>query len=588
MDAFTGARFGRFAVEPARRALLVDGQPAKIGARAFDLLMALIERRERVVSKDELLALVWPGVTVEESNLQVQIGALRKHLGADVIATIAGRGYQFTGALEAPPLAAYVAAPHLARRDAPPSKPNIRRLASVLADWRIRGAGLAVLLLLAAGGAWIHQRRPLPTGNPTIAIMPFADLGGDAASERFAKGIVAGIETDFSRLRDLGVIASAVAASAGAKDADVRKVAADLDVRFVLTGTVQREGDRLQASAQLLDGTTGATRWSNRWARPADADALAFQNDVADEIASTLGSRNFLMQTSIAAAQAKAPADRTAYDLFALGYENYIKGTAQGFADSLPLFDAAIAKNPRLTFAYVMRGWSTWLLAVTDTSKDYSAALDEAERLARAAIAIDPADAEPHVLLGDRLTFKGHLAEAAAEIDKALRLDPSSSDILVKSALGMSYFGRPEQGAALCDKAYRLNPLGAPFYAIHCFENYFFMGRYQDAIALLNRSESWKTHSAYELVYLVAAQAENGDAADAATVAALKRDDPGVTAEGMGFIALFVRAQERDKLVAALRKAGAPLCVPADKAADLPKAMHLSECDAERSKAAAR
>jgi hypothetical protein len=97
----------------------------------------------------------------------------------------------------------------------------------------------------------------------------------------------------------------------------------------------------------------------------------------------------------------------------------------------------------------------------------------------------------------------------------------------------MSYFGRPDQGAALCDKAYRLNPLGAPFYAIHCFENYIFTGRHQDALAMLSRSESWIPYTGYELHNLAAAQAENGDAdGAAATVAALKRDHPGVTAEG--------------------------------------------------------
>ena len=95
MDEAFQQSFGKIVVEPARRRLLVDGEPAKIGARAFDLLMALIDRCDRVVSKDELLDLVWPNVTVEEGNLQVQIATLRRLLGADAIATVAGRGYHF-------------------------------------------------------------------------------------------------------------------------------------------------------------------------------------------------------------------------------------------------------------------------------------------------------------------------------------------------------------------------------------------------------------------------------------------------------------------------------------------------------------
>src|SRR2546421_2350431 len=89
-------RFGRIEVRPAGRQLLVGGEPAKLGARAFDLLLALVERRDRVVTKNELLDMVWPGLVVEENNLQVQVSSLRKLLGAQSVATVPGRGYRFT------------------------------------------------------------------------------------------------------------------------------------------------------------------------------------------------------------------------------------------------------------------------------------------------------------------------------------------------------------------------------------------------------------------------------------------------------------------------------------------------------------
>ena len=89
-------RFGRFELNPSTRQVMVDNQPAPLGARAFDVLLALIERRDRLVTKNELVDLVWPGVVVEENNLQTQVPVLRKILGADAIATIVGRGYRFT------------------------------------------------------------------------------------------------------------------------------------------------------------------------------------------------------------------------------------------------------------------------------------------------------------------------------------------------------------------------------------------------------------------------------------------------------------------------------------------------------------
>ncbi|MGZ5732760.1 MAG: winged helix-turn-helix domain-containing protein, partial [Caldimonas sp.] len=94
--------FGRFEILTTERRLRVDGQPVALGSRAFDLLAALVARRDRVVPKDELIDVVWPGLVVEDNNLQVQISALRKVLGAQAIATVPGRGYQFTVAAPAP------------------------------------------------------------------------------------------------------------------------------------------------------------------------------------------------------------------------------------------------------------------------------------------------------------------------------------------------------------------------------------------------------------------------------------------------------------------------------------------------------
>lgn len=113
-------RFEQFELHPVERRLLVDGQPAALGSRAFDVLMTLVERRGRVVSKNEILDVAWPGMVVEENNLAVQISTLRKLLGARLITTVAGRGYQFTGELLRVDAAA--AAP-------PPRRPPRRRCA---------------------------------------------------------------------------------------------------------------------------------------------------------------------------------------------------------------------------------------------------------------------------------------------------------------------------------------------------------------------------------------------------------------------------------------------------------------------------
>src|SRR5436190_12453636 len=150
-------------IRPDERRLLINGQPAAVGARAFDLLMCLLANRDRVVTKDELLQAVWPGVVVEESNLTVHVAALRKVLGAEAIATIAGRGYRFVGAA-----------------------------ASVDSAPAVAGPAAALPMPGAPDAA---------ADKPSLAVLPFANLSGDAGQDYFVDGVVDDLTNALSRIR---------------------------------------------------------------------------------------------------------------------------------------------------------------------------------------------------------------------------------------------------------------------------------------------------------------------------------------------------------------------------------------------------
>jgi tetratricopeptide (TPR) repeat protein len=355
----------------------------------------------------------------------------------------------------------------------------------------------------------------------------------------------------------------------------------------VLTGAVQRDSDLVQVSAQVTDGATGESIWSNRWQGRAGGDLLGLQADVADGVASTLGSRNFFVMRGIDAAKAKAPEARTAYDLYALGYADYLKGTVDGFADAKRDFDAAIAKNPRLRFIYVQRGWAAVLYAMV-SGGDYVAALPEMERYIRKAIEVDPLDAEAHVALAGSRAMMGDFAQSEAEAERGLRLNPSSADIMMKVALSLAYLGQPERGAELCDRAFHLNTMPVVWYAIHCGESYYMVGRYADAVDMVRRTHAWIPPNPYWMSLQLAAEAELANGSAAATLAEFKRRFPGVTAEDLGYATTWRRPEDRDKLVASMVKAGGPVCVPPDRVGALPQPMHLALCDAERAKEAAR
>ena len=456
---------------------------------------------------------------------------------------------------------------------------------------RGRPAIAAVLIAVGlGGGAWWYTHRAALSSVPSIAVMPFEVAGGDAATDRLARGIANDISIDFSRLHNLDVIGSSTTEAYGSRGADVRRIAKDLNVRYVLTGAIQREGDQFRISASLQDGGTGASLWSNQWDRPS-GDIFAVQNEVSDGVISTLGGRGLLTNLAAVSARRKGPSDLEAYDLFALGMANFNKGGEEGFAESIKLFDAAIAKDPQFGFAHVKKGWAIFNYALS-TNGDLDAAANEFERLARKAIEIDPYDAEGHAALGDKLIWWGDLAKGAVEVERALELNPSSADIMTLSAGTMSYLGRPEQGAAQCDKAYRLNSAPPPWYPAICEKDYFFTKRYQESVEATKRHDAWQGAVLLDsLVFRAAAQIEAGAAADAsAATAEWKQTYPQAlpVEEYMSDYTAYSRQQEADQLVASLRKAGAPMCVPVEKLADLPKLQHLKVCDEERAKQAVR
>src|SRR6516162_3514418 len=222
--------FGRFRVLPHRRELLVDGQPAKLGGRAFDVLTTLIEARGAVVAKDALMARVWPGQIVEENNLQSHISALRAALGRDreLIRTVSGRGYQFIGEMRA-----------LSEAEPAQIKPTLAQAPEKSAPPRL-----------------------------SMVVLPFANIGGDPEQNHFVDGITESLTTDLSRIRGAYVVARNTAFTYKGKPLDVKAISRELNVRYVLEGSVQRGGNRMRVNVQLIDAETGNHLWAERFDKP--------------------------------------------------------------------------------------------------------------------------------------------------------------------------------------------------------------------------------------------------------------------------------------------------------------------------------
>src|SRR6185503_4717466 len=194
--------FGRFRFDLGRRQLSRDGIPVRLGSRALDVLFVLAAARGNVITKDELLARVWPGQVVEENNLQVQVSALRKALdeekrGQSYLVTVPGRGYRLIG---------------------------------------------------IAGGS----PDPALPDKPSIAVLPFQNMSDDPQQEYFADGIVEDVITALSRFKSLFVIARNSSFAYKGKSPDIRQVGRELGVRYVLEGSVRKAGSRIRITGQLI------------------------------------------------------------------------------------------------------------------------------------------------------------------------------------------------------------------------------------------------------------------------------------------------------------------------------------------------
>lgn len=441
--------------------------------------------------------------------------------------------------------------------------------------------GLLSAAILAAALWWFLPSERAQASRLSMAVLPFDNLGGDQSTGRLADGIARDIITDLARFRDLDVIAHNSTAAYKDRAVDARVVGEELGVRFVLEGSIQRQSERIRVTAQLIDATSGKNLWSERWDRDAN-DVFAIQTEVAEQVASTLGGKNLLFSESRAAAKRKRPTDLEAYDLWVLAADALLQGGEAELRQGLAYAEEALSRDPSLVRAYTEKGWL--LLNLTKYTKIYEETHREMERLARKALDIDPYDAEAYVLLAFATGLLGKSAESRAANDRALELNPGSADILNIAADSMAYQGKPVEGAEMCDRAFRLNPSHPNWYYLDCPGNYFFTGRYQDVIDIMNRYDAIGDLWVGGLIWRAASQAElGGKAAAQASVTELEQRYPEVSME-MIFNTMwtFDREQERQDILESAREAGVRICATQAELATLGSPLELNECSQGR------
>jgi TolB-like protein len=421
-------QFGDFALDPDRRELTRRAAAVTIGPKVFDLLLFLVQNRERVVSKDDLLEAVWSGRIVSESTLTSHINAVRRAVGDNgedqrLVRTVARKGFRFVGDVKELQTSAGVAAAN---------------------------AGVADSSSATA------QDLTLPDG-PSMAVLPFQNWSGDPEQEYFADGVVEDIITALSRIHWLFVIARNSSFTYKGRAVDVKQVGRDLGVRYVMEGSVRKATNRVRITGQLVDATTGAHLWADHFEGTLD-DIFELQDQVAERVVGAITPK--LERAEIERAKRKPTESLHAYDYYLRGMASVHQGTREPVSDALRLFYKAIELDPNFASAYGMAAACHYWRKMNNWTSDRSEELAEGARLADRAMELGASDALALARAGHAYAhFGGNLDRGVAAVDRALVLNPNLSTAWYLSGFQRISLGKHDDAVERFARAMRLSPL---------------------------------------------------------------------------------------------------------------------------------
>jgi TolB-like protein len=311
--------------------------------------------------------------------------------------------------------------------------------------------------------------------------LPFDNIGDDPKWERFADGITEDIISDLSHSKDLTVIARNSTEVYKGKPIDVRQIGRELNVKYVLEGSIQSMGERIRVNAQLIEAASGSHVWSERYDRPVD-DLFAVQNDVTQSIAATLsGYEGAVAEAERRLLRRKPPTSLTAFDTYLLAMEAKHKVTKEGLTEAEGLFRKALELDPQLARAYVGLVDVYFYLIDLGLAPSVEEARSKQMEAAENAVKLDPNDGKTHLALGITYAYHGKLEQAASEIARAETLAPSDADVLLIIAWTIPALGESERAVSLAERSLKLNPHYPDWYNQGLSYVFFFGEQYENS-----------------------------------------------------------------------------------------------------------
>jgi TolB-like protein len=518
--------FADHTLDTDRRELRRGAARIAVEPQVFDLLVYLVQNRDRVVSKDDLITSVWAGRSVSDSTLTSRINAARKAVGDNgesqtLIRTIQRKGLRFVGEIREQ------------RNGGEPAHPAA-----------------------APAGLQEPPRPALPLPDrPAIAVLPFVNMSGEPEQEYFSDGISEDIITALSKLRWFFVIARNSSFVYKGKAVHLKQVAEELGVRYVLEGSVRKGGDRVRITAQLNDVATGSHIWAERYDRKL-ADVFAVQDEITEAIVAAIEPQLYAAENF--RSRRKPPDSLDAWDLVMRALSHYWRVTRQDIVVAQALLEKAITIDPNY-------GQALGMLATSHTFgahmgwEHMAAVAPIAERAALAAILADSEDPWAHQALGYVYLFARRFEDSLAEFELALRLNPNFALALGYYGVTLCYCGRWEEGDLAARRALRLSPrdpFSATYYGIAAYAQ--FVGHnYDEAMRLAREGIRQRSDfvGAHRVLTAAAAMAGKDDVASAA-LQELRRAQPNISLAWIASEMPMQRKADLEHYLEGFRRAG--------------------------------
>jgi adenylate cyclase len=470
--------FGDHLLDVDRHELRRRGEPVAIEPQVFDVLVYLVQNRDRIVSRDDLIAAVWGGRIVSDSAVTTRINAVRRAVGDTgaaqaVIRTVARKGVRFVAEAREHGTAA-------------PPQPAV----------------------------WTVEPVRAPT-RASILVLPFRNATGDPGQDYFTDAVTADLTVDLSRMRDIAVISAASAFAFKNSPLDTRQISRELGVRYVLVGSIAHVGELVRTNVQLVDAASGEQLWGDRF-EYAFVDLGELENAITGRIAASL----HVQLVRAEGRRAEQAAQPDALDL-------RLRASAQFFGSIAPEHTLEVRRLLLRSIALDPGSAEAWARLAEVTVSDHlnhwnntgKEQIQDAEDAVRKALLIDPSNALAHVASGLIQRSRGAHHAALGAFSRAIELDPNFAFAYAHKGNELTLVGRPEEAPALVEQALRLSPHDPSIGVFHWVigRANFHAEHYDRAVPWLHRSVQARPNLWYNRLYLVSAYALLGQREEAST-----------------------------------------------------------------------